>query len=83
MSRFHQSVRCTKEKKVFERNKFMGVLKDNRGINTVEIIIILAVFIGLILLFKDYITEFLQKIFNDIDDNTDSILNVIMPLVRR
>ncbi|HBN84984.1 MAG TPA: hypothetical protein DDZ89_14205 [Clostridiales bacterium] len=61
----------------------MGVLKDNRGINTVEIIIILAVFIGLILLFKDYITEFLQKIFNDIDDNTDSILNVIMPLVRR
>lgn len=72
-----------KEKRALKRYGCLDVFKDRRGINTVEIVIILAVFIGLILIFKDYITEFLQKIFNDMDQDTERILNMIMPFIHR
>lgn len=60
-----------------------GILKDRQGINTVEIVILLAVLIGLVLLFKDYITEFLQKVFDSINRDTNSILHIIVPFLIR
>jgi uncharacterized membrane protein YdfJ with MMPL/SSD domain len=80
----------TKRKKNEMQKRYSGkkayqiknVFTDKRGINTVEIIIILAVFIGLILLFKDYITEFIQKVLSTINRDTDSILGIIFPVVK-
>ncbi len=57
-------------------------LKDNKGINTVEIVIILAILLGLALIFKDYITGFLNRIFDSINQDTNKVLNIIVNILR-
>ncbi|MEN8908266.1 MAG: Flp1 family type IVb pilin [Clostridiales bacterium] len=52
---------------------FKNLLDDENGLGTVEIIIIIAVLVGIALLFKDKITEFVEKILDNVfsDDVID------------
>lgn len=57
------------------KNAVKNGINDNRGIGTVEIILILVVLIALVLIFKDQITQIVQKAFASITSNTDAIIN--------
>lgn len=45
------------------KNKF---LKDEKGVSTVEIVIILAVVVGIALIFRDQMIEFAGDILDDV-----------------
>ena len=47
-------------------------LKDNRGMGTVEIILIIVVLIGLVIIFRTQIQEVVNNIFKKITDRTDN-----------
>lgn len=47
---------------------------NNRGIGTVEIILILVVLIALVLIFRDQITQIVEKAFASINSNADAII---------
>jgi competence protein ComGC len=44
----------------------MKLLKDKKGFGTIEIVIILAILVGIALLFKTQITALVTKILDDI-----------------
>ncbi len=46
---------------------------DNRGIGTVELILILVVLIGLVLIFKQQLTTIVNNIFNTITTRSNAI----------
>lgn len=48
---------------------------DNRGITSIEIVLILVVLIALIVIFKDQIAAIVEKAFGSITSNTDTIIN--------
>lgn len=50
-------------------------LSEEDGIGVVEIILILVVLIGLVLIFKDKISEIIEKAFGTIRDNSDTIID--------
>jgi len=43
-------------------------IKDTKGLNTVEIVVLVAIAIGLALIFKDQITTFVKTILDNILD---------------
>lgn len=47
-------------------NKIKGFLKSQKGINTVEVVIILAIVVGLAIIFKEEIGKFAKGIMNSI-----------------
>lgn len=49
--------------------------KEDEGIGTLEIVLIIAVIIILALLFKDWIIALLQKLMGDADDKANEIFN--------
>lgn len=49
--------------------------KEDGGIGTLEIVLIIAVIIILALLFKDWIIALLQKLMGDADDKANEIFN--------
>ena len=51
------------------RNK----LRDNRGIGTVEIILILVVLIALVLIFKDQILSLTNSIFGQVNKSVKGV----------
>ena len=55
-------------------NKWREFLKDERGITSVEIILILVVLIGLVLIFKDQMTGIVNNIFKTITSQSGKIL---------
>ena len=46
--------------------RMLQVLKDERGIGVVEIILILVVLIGLVIIFKSELTSIVESIFKTI-----------------
>lgn len=46
--------------------KMLQILKDERGIGVVEIILILVVLIGLVVIFKSELTSIVESIFKTI-----------------
>ncbi len=50
-------------------------LNGNAGITTIEIVLILVILIALIVIFKDRITEIVEKAFSSITGNTGAIIN--------
>ena len=48
---------------------------NNRGMSTVEIILILVVLIGLVLIFKTQITQLAETIFAKITSGSNEILS--------
>ena len=54
--------------------KWKKLLKDERGISSVEIILILVVLIGLVLIFKEQMTTLVNNIFKTITTQSGKIL---------
>jgi Flp pilus assembly pilin Flp len=55
-------------------NKLKALLKDEEGLTTVEIILILVVLIALVLIFKEQMTEIVNNIFKTITSQSNKIL---------
>lgn len=47
-------------------NILKKLVKDQKGINTIEIVVIVAIAIGIALIFKDQLTEFVNNIMDAI-----------------
>ena len=54
-------------------NEVKNFLKEEDGIGTVEIILILVVLIGLVLIFKNQLTSLVQNIFNTIKSQAGKV----------
>jgi len=60
-----------------ERKKDMGTkgfFMNDKGITSIEIVLLLVILIALIVIFKDQITEIVTKAFQSITANTDTII---------
>lgn len=55
-------------------NKFKQLIKDERGITSVEIILILVVLIALVLIFKEQMTDIVNNIFKTITSQSGKVL---------
>lgn len=55
-------------------NKFKQLMDDERGITSVEIILILVVLIALVLIFKEQMTDIVNNIFKTITSQSGKIL---------
>ena len=55
-------------------NRWKEFLKDEQGITTVEIILILVELIALVLIFKEQMTEIVNNIFKTITSQSNKIL---------
>ncbi|MBQ8857845.1 MAG: hypothetical protein IJ024_06835 [Lachnospiraceae bacterium] len=55
-------------------NKFKQLMRDDSGITSVEIILILVVLIALVLIFKEQMTEIVNNIFKTITSQSGKIL---------
>ncbi len=49
------------------------LLREEDGMGTVEIILIIVVLVGLVIVFKDRITDLVNNIFNKITKETNKI----------
>ena len=54
--------------------KLKQLIKDEEGITTVEIILILVVLIALVLIFKEQMTNIVNNIFKTITSQSNKIL---------
>lgn len=52
---------------------FFRVLKEDRGIGVVEVILILVVLIGLVIIFKSQLTDIVNSIFRKIVSESSGI----------
>lgn len=55
-----------------EKNSFFA---NNKGVTSIEIVLILVVIIALVVIFKDQIATIVEKAFQSITANTDAIIN--------
>ena len=55
------------------KNQWKAFLKDESGLSTVEIILILVVLIALVLIFKDEMIEIVESIIKTINKRIDKI----------
>ncbi len=58
---------------LFVELSLKSALTNEKGIGTVEIILILVVLIGLVLIFKDNLTELVGNIFETITDQAGEV----------
>lgn len=49
------------------------LIRDEEGMGTVEVILIIVVLVGLVLIFKEQITKIVNSIFNKITKQTDKV----------
>ncbi len=52
---------------------FRDFIREEDGMGTVEIILIIVVLVGLVIIFKGRITEIVERLFDKITTQTDSI----------
>ena len=55
------------------RNDLLQVLRDESGIGTVELILILVVLIGLVIIFRDQLTSLINSIFERIVSDSAAV----------
>ena len=55
------------------KQKWKKAAKDNRGISTVEMILILVVLIALVLIFKEQMTSLVNSIFQTITSQSGRV----------
>lgn len=55
-------------------NRWKTFMKDERGITSVEIILILVILIGLVLIFKEQMTDLVNNIFKTSTSQSGKIL---------
>ena len=63
-----------KLRRIIMWNKLKQLMKDEEGITTVEIILILVVLIALVLIFKEQMTNIVNNIFKTITSQSNKIL---------
>lgn len=51
--------------------------RDESGLGTVEIILIMVVLIGLVVIFKKQLNDLVKKIFNKINSDSSSIISFL------
>lgn len=59
-----------------EKRKLKGLKefwKEEDGMGTVEIILIIVVLVGLVIIFKDQVTEIVESLFNKITSQTKKL----------
>ncbi|MBQ9612661.1 MAG: hypothetical protein IJV14_08755 [Lachnospiraceae bacterium] len=61
-------------KKIIGNRKARDFLKDERGMGTVEIILIIVVLIGLVIIFKKQLNELVNTIFEAITSKSNMVL---------
>lgn len=49
------------------------LMRDEEGMGTVEVILIIVVLVGLVLIFKEQITNIVNSIFSKITKQTDKV----------
>ncbi len=54
---------------------FYSFLKDEEGMGTVEVILIMVVLVGLVVIFKKQLNDLVKKIFNKISSDSSTILS--------
>lgn len=52
---------------------FNQFLKEEEGMGTVEVILIIVVLVGLVIIFKDRITEIVENLFDKITSQTGRV----------
>ena len=52
---------------------FGDFLREDDGMSTVEVILIIVVLVGLVIIFKSRITEIVENLFDKITTQTDSV----------
>ena len=62
-----------KEKLVNVKNTVRDFWEDETGIGTVEMILILVVLIGLVLIFKEQLTDLVEDIFKTITNKAGKV----------
>ena len=55
------------------KNSLSDMLSDDRGMGTVEVVLIIVVLVGLVIIFKDQITEIVNSIFESISENVSTV----------
>ncbi len=56
-----------------KQHNLESFLKENTGMGTVEVILIIVVLVGLVILFKDQITLIVQSLFTKITTQTGKL----------
>ena len=59
--------------KMMRLKGFRDFLKEDDGMGTVEVILIIVVLVGLVIIFKSRITEIVENLFDKITTQTDSV----------
>lgn len=62
-----------KEKKMRETAR--DFMRDEAGMGTVEIILIIVVLIGLVIIFKKQLNDLVKKVFQKISSDSNSIIS--------
>lgn len=58
---------------MFMKKGFRDFLREEDGMGTVEVILIIVVLVGLVILFKSQITVIVQSLFGKITAKTDKL----------
>ena len=58
-----------------EKTLWKEFLEEEDGVGVVEIILILVILIGIVLIFKNNITEIVESAFDKINGDSESIIN--------
>ncbi|MBP5282613.1 MAG: hypothetical protein J6Z22_08960 [Lachnospiraceae bacterium] len=56
-----------------ELKNWKDLIREEDGMGTVEVILIIVVLVGLVLIFKEQITAIVNSIFNKISKQTDKV----------
>lgn len=62
-----------KQKRTKEKKKRRSFARDNRGMGTVEIILIIVVLVGLVIIFRNQISSIVNSLFSRITSQTNNI----------
>ena len=73
VSRVFQCGSLEKEKNMNHLKTFRQFIKEEDGMGTVEVILIIVVLVGLVVIFKEKITEIVNSIFSKITSQTKKI----------
>ena len=55
-------------------NELKSFLKDEEGMGTVEVILIIVVLVGLVLIFKNQITSIVNSLFDSITSKSNDVM---------
>lgn len=73
MENKEQEIKQT-EQYMVEDEEIKGFWEDDRGVGVIEIVLILVILIGLVLIFKEEITDIMTNAFDKITGDANSIL---------